>query len=75
MCAAALKQHAQRKGGFKGGIFFAHSLSGRGAPPAHKTFIHSENQTGQNRWKRGGKDEAGGESGAKIALFLAILGC
>src|SRR6266699_114933 len=65
-CAAALKQYAQRKGGSKGGICFVHSLSERGAPPAHTIGTHSQNQTELNRRKRGGKDEAGGESGAKM---------
>ena len=69
-CAAALKQHAKVKGGFKGGILLLHSLFERGAPPAHTESLHSENQTEQNRKKRGGRDEAGGESGAKMPLLL-----
>ncbi len=72
-CAAALQLHAQRKGGFKGGICFAHSLAVRGASPAYTICIHSQNQTEQNERKRGGKDEAGGESGAKMHKKSAFL--
>src|SRR5712692_10091214 len=46
-CAAALKQPAQSKGGSKGGICFVHSLSGRGAPPAHTNG--TSHKTRQNR--------------------------
>src|SRR6266516_3241137 len=69
-CAAALKQHAKVKGGCKGGILLLHTLFERGAPPAHTISTHSQNQTEQKRRNRGGKDEAGGESGAKMPLLL-----
>src|SRR6266699_4588384 len=63
---------AKVKGGSKGGILLLPSAS-RGAPPAHTICTHSQNQTEQKRRKRGGKDEAGGESGAKNAIYFAFL--